>query len=94
MNDIQRNDLVFFGLEVLKRSALRALYELTRERDFVTQDRVREALGIPKIDYGKSARRNALIYGILYHLKQDGYAEHVVSCGWRITEKGISALGG
>ena len=90
------NETIWSFLVLRCLSVLRCVLCMnSRERrEFVTQDRVREALGIPKMDYGDSARHNALIYGILYHLKQDGYAEHVVSYGWRITEKGISALGG
>ena len=87
------NDLAFMGLEILKRSALRALYELGKNTDWVRQDRVRERLGIPKVDFGNQARHNSLIYGVLYHLKEDGYADHLSAFGWRITELGKKSLG-
>ena len=94
MNDIQCNEFAFLGLEMLKRAALRTLSELNKESEYVKQDRVRESLGIPEVDYGDPARQNALIYGILYHLHNDGYAEHLSRVGWCITDKGIKYLGG
>lgn len=94
MNDIQCNEFAFLGLEMLKRAALRALSELNKDSKYVTQDRVRRSLGIPKVDYGDQARHNALIYGVLYHLRNDGYAQHLSGFGWFITDKGIEYLGG
>ena len=79
------NDLAFMGLGILKCSALRALYELGKDTDWVRQDSIRERLGILKVDFGQGCH-NALIFGILYHLKEDDYAQHLPAFGWRITE--------
>ena len=83
MNNNTRNTFASHGLEILKRSALFVLYTARDEKLFVRQDEVRERLGIPKIDYSNDpARHNALIFGILMHLKDDGYAYHNPGSGW------------
>ena len=93
MNENTRNTFASYGLEILKRSALLVLYEETRDGGLIKQDVVRVRLGIPKIDYSLDpARHNALIFGILMHLKDDKYAYHNVGYGWQITEKGVSVI--
>ena len=95
MNDNTRNTFASHGLEILKRSALLVLYAVQDEKLFVRQDEVRERLGIPKIDYSSDpARHNALIFGILTHLKDDGYAYHNPGYGWQITPEGVSVIEG
>ena len=95
MNDNTRNEFASFGLEILKKSALLVLYALRDEKLFVRQDEIRERLGIPKIDYSyDQARHNALIFGILMHLKDDGYAYHNSGYGWQITPEGVSVIEG
>lgn len=92
--ELLTNDNTQNGLEMIKRSALQVLYEARDEFIFITQDQVRERLGIPKVDYYDPARHNALIYGILMHLQEDGHAYHNVSVGWQITEEGVSVIEG
>ena len=92
MNDNTQKALVHSSLEALKRSALNVLYE-ARNEGFLQQDKVRKRLGIPKIDYSSpSARSNSLIFGILMHLKDDGYAYLKSRSGWQITKQGISLI--
>ena len=89
MNENTRNTFASYGLEILKRSALLVLYEARDEKLFIRQDEVRERLGIPKIDYSYDpARHNALIFGILMHLRDHGYAYHNPGSGWQITKAG------
>ena len=94
MNDNTQKALVHSSLEALKRSTLNVLYE-ARDKVPLEQDEVRERLGIPKIDYRsntRSARHNSLIFGILMHLKDDGYAYLKSRSGWQITKQGISLI--
>ena len=94
MNDNTQKALVHSSLEALKRSALNVLYE-ARDKGFVRQDVVRVRLGIPKVDYSLDpGRHNALIFGILMHLKDDKYADHNSGYGWQITEKGVKVIEG
>jgi hypothetical protein len=94
MNDNTQKALVYSSLEALKRCALNILYE-ERDKGFIRQDAVRMRLGIPKIDYSVDpARHNALIFGILMHLKDDKYVYHNPGYGWQITEKGVKVIEG
>ena len=89
MNENTRNAFASYGLEILKRAALLVLYD-ARDEGLIKQDAVRKRLGIPNID----SKHKALIYGILMHLKADGYAHHKVRRGWQITEQGVSIIEG
>ncbi|RKU21058.1 hypothetical protein C6499_22830 [Candidatus Poribacteria bacterium] len=90
MNKYTRNTFADMGLEILKRAALLVLYDTTSPSEgLIQQDEVRKRLGIKNVDTFDSARHNALIYGILSHLRDDGYAYHNVGYGWRITEEGV-----
>ena len=91
MNKYTRNAFADMGLEMLKRAVLLVLYDTTSPFEgLIKQDEVRKRLGIKKIDYSVDpGRHNALIFGILMHLKDDGYAYHNSGYGWRITEEGV-----
>ena len=90
MNKYTRNTFADMGLEILKRSVLLVLYDTTSPSGgVIRQDEVRKQLGIKNINYFDSARHNALIYGILSHLRDDGYVYHNVGYGWQITEEGV-----
>ena len=94
MNDNTQKALVHSSLEALKRSTLNVLYD-ARDEGLIKQDEIRKRLGIPKIDYSLDpARHNALIFGILMHLKDDKYAYHNSGYGWQITEKGVKVIEG
>lgn len=43
---------------------------------------IRERLDIPKVDERDISRTNSLIYGLLFHLKADGYVVHNVGIGF------------
>ena len=92
MDDNTQKAFVHSALEALKRCALNVLYA-ARDKEFIRQEVVRMRLGIPKIDFERG-RHNALIFGILMHLKDDGYAYHNPGYGWQITEKGIKVIEG
>ena len=91
MNKYTRNTFADMGLEILKRAVLLVLYDTTSPSEgVIQQDQVRKRLGIKKIDYSVDpGRHNALIFGILMHLKDDGYAYHHSGYGWQITEEGV-----
>ena len=83
------------------RSALLVLYEETDVRvrkqiyphgsRTLRQNEVHQRLGIPKID-DLGDRPNALIYGILMHLRHEKLAYHYPGSGWQITEEGKSLI--
>ncbi len=94
MNKYTRNAFADMGLEMLKRAVLLVLYDETSPSEGrIRQDEVRKRLGIKRIDYSADpARHNALIFGILMHLKDDGYAYHNSGYGWQITEEGVALI--
>ena len=73
------------GLERLKSSVLLVLYE---NKDIpygeagclLQPDAIRETLGIPRPSE-ISSQTNALIFGVLDHLREEGYVAHVERCG-------------
>ena len=85
------------GLEALKHAVLLVLYE---DHDYLRavnkgqkQDSIRKELGIERIDEDDQARHNALIYGILSYLSDDGYVRHIGQ-RWKITDKGVTFIEG
>ena len=90
MTDNTRNAFASYGLEILKRAALLVLYD-ARDEGFIPQRKIRERLGIPRVD-PSAGNWNSLFFGILSYLKADGYAHHKVRRGWQITEKGVSLI--
>lgn len=66
------------------------LYD-ARDEEFIQQVKIRERLGIPRVD-PISGNLNSLFYGILSYLQADGYAHHEVHYGWQITEQGVSLI--
>ena len=91
MNDNTQKALVHSSLEALKRSTLNVLYEVQPD-GYIQQDKIRKQLGIPRVEEQNPARHNSLIYGILTHLQDDGYAIHLPGFGWTITKKGVSVI--
>jgi len=104
MNHEMRIELANTGLDILKKSVLLVLYELTDVLDekspyltgqslgrTLTQGKIRERLGIrrPKII---NENVNSLIQGVLLDLRTDGYARDTYGYGWAITEKGVSYI--
>lgn len=96
MNQNTRNTYAAFALDILKTATLEVLYEKTSpSKSVIRQDEIRKQLDIKKIDYSwDPGRHNALIFGILMHLREDGYANHLSGYGWQITEKGIEIIEG
>ena len=82
------------GLEMLKSSVLLVLYE---NKDgpyaecFLQPKAVSEQLGIQRPSE-VSAQAYALIFGVLDHLREEGYVFHVERCGWQITMDGVEAV--
>ena len=102
--DLLTDDNTQNALETLKQSVLQVLYEGTdvvyeksrypqgyADGRILKAGEIREKLNIlqPQL---VCASTNALIHGILDHLRDDGHAYHYVSQGWAITEKGISVI--
>ena len=86
------------GLENLKRAVLMALVEADDE--WIMPKEVMKRLGIPPVcpQVGKHDK-NALMYGVLGYLVNDGYVAYQIDAGghhksWRITEKGRETLKG
>ena len=90
--DTRTLDRALWRYSYLARAVLRALYELGKDTDWVRQDRVREKLDIPKVEFGQG-HLNVLIFDILCHWREDNYALHLSDSGWRITELGKKSLG-
>ena len=97
MNDNIRNTCAHHALEILKMSTLEALYKQGSSAYFVKphvqQLEIRQDLGIPKITPKDVREGSHLILGILQYLEADGYAECLENGRWRITGKGMSAIG-
>ena len=82
------------GLEMLKEAVLLVLYQKSDEpyaRTWLQPEAIREQLDIPK-PAKTASDRNALIFGVLDYLHQDGYVFHVEHCGWQITRKGADII--
>ena len=97
MNDNTRNQSAHDALEILKMSALEALYKRSSSTYFVEphvqQLEILRDLGIPEITTRYLRERRSLIHGILLHLEADNkYAEYLGNGRWRITKEGISAI--
>ena len=90
MNNNIRNGLATHGLEILKQCVLMVLYE-ARDGYPIPQETIRSRLDMPKVEE-LPARSNSLIYGILAHLRDEGYVEHELQIGWKITQEGISFI--
>lgn len=94
MNENTRNAFASYGLEILKRSVLLVLYQQPLDyagthRRTLSQDTIRQRLGIPKQLYTP----NRLVRGILDILQDDEYVDFCGRGGhWRITEKGVSVI--
>ena len=94
MNNNTRNVFARHALEILKMSALEALYKRCLIGAYAQQLEILGDLRIPVITRGNLERRS-LIYGILLHLQEDdGYARGLGNGRWEITEKGISVIEG
>lgn len=100
MNHEMRIELANIGLDILKKSVLLVLYELTDVQDkkssypigrTLKQGQIREWLGIrrPKII---NENVNSLILGVLLDLRTDGYARDTSGYGWAITPEGVSYI--
>ena len=92
MNNNIRSGFTKQGLELLKYAVLMVLYEV-RDGYPIPQETIRSRLDIPKVEE-LPARSNSLIYGILAHLRDDGYVEHELQIGWKITQAGIRFIEG
>ena len=79
------------ALFTLKEVVLEVLYE-ARDGELINPAEIRERLGIPNITEPTVAT-NALIFGILDHLKQEGSVKHTLNEGWEITDEAASLLG-
>jgi len=84
------------GLKMLKEAVLFVLYEESAKgkayaESWLQPEAIREALGIPRPSE-VSANTNALIFGILDHLREAGLVFHVERCGWQITMDGVEAV--
>lgn len=84
-----------YGLEILKRSVLLALYESETPLNF---NQIHEAIGIERL---KPAYHDYLIVAILNRLGRAGLAQdnsggavHLKKGQWEITEKGIEVIEG
>ena len=91
MNNNTRNAFAHHALEILKMSTLEALYKRSTVESHVRQLKILGDLGIPEIAPSGPERRS-LIYGILLHLQEDGYAKDLGNGRWKITEEGVSVI--
>ena len=74
----------------LKEVVLEMLYE-ARDGGLINPAEIREHLGIPNIT-DPTVATNALIFGVLDHLKQEGSVSHTLNEGWEITDEVASLL--
>ncbi len=58
---------------------------------FLRPAAIRKKLGIRRPSE-VSAQANALIFGVLDDLREDGTVFHVETCGWQITLNGVEAV--
>lgn len=102
MNHEMRIELANTGLDILKKSVLLVLYELTdpigrtlKLTDPIgrtlKQGKIREWLGIRRPEI-INENVNSLILGVLLDLRTDGYARDTYGSGWAITEEGVSYI--
>jgi hypothetical protein len=71
------------GLSYLKEAVLDVLRKSEAEGR-LNPNEIRERLGIPKVEE-EHAKRNTLIQGILFHLKDEGHVDKIARKGWKIT---------
>ncbi len=90
-NNNTRNRFARHGLEILKLAVMEVLYQ--KKEHLLQPKDIRNSLDLPPTKY-TAGNTNSLILGVLSYLKDAGYADHIVSYGWQITEKGMLVIEG